>query len=221
MNEEPKRAGRGCFFYGCMGALALTLVGGFFAYFGIRHAMRKLLATYTETAPASLPKAQLSDNQLRDIRRRLEEFNQTGAGGKPSPTLELAGDELDVFIDQLPDTQKYKDQFRLGIEGDEIKGKFSIPLEQLGITFLKGRYLNGNASFAASITNGALSVNFKSLDLNGKKLPKSFWAKLRAENLAKDSNKNPEFADKLKNVESLEVKDGKLRIRIKPPEAPQ
>ena len=70
--ETPKSKGRGCFFYGCLTAAILFILGAVALYFGARYAMKTVLNAYTETRPASLPKTGLSTNELARLQARLE-----------------------------------------------------------------------------------------------------------------------------------------------------
>ena len=79
---------------------------------------------------------------------------------------------------------------------------------------LKGRYLNGEADLKASLTNGVLIVTLDSLEVNGKRVPDEMMANIRQENLAKDAYKNPKHAEILRKLESLEIKDGKMTIKV-------
>ncbi len=89
----------------------------------------------------------------------------------------------------------------------------SIPLH---LPFVKGRYLNGAASFKASLENGVLIVTAHSIEVKGKPLPEPFMSQLRNENLAKDAYRDPKNAESLRKIESIEVKDGKLTIKPRP-----
>ncbi len=83
---------------------------------------------------------------------------------------------------------------------------------------LKGRYLNGQADLKASLFDGELIVHLDALEVNGKKVPDEFMTELRKQNIAKDAAKDKKFAEMLRKVESLEIKDGKiiLKVRAKP-----
>ncbi|MEI7901334.1 MAG: hypothetical protein WCK89_13870, partial [bacterium] len=105
----------------------------------------------------------------------------------------------------------------VNLEGDRIHGEASIPLEQLG-KFLKGRWLNGSATFRVETAAGRLLVFLDSLSVRGQAVPENFMGSFRSKNLAEDATKKPETAALLQKLESVTVRDGKLRIVAKQPQ---
>ena len=101
------------------------------------------------------------------------------------------------------------------IEGDEVKGKVSFPLDKLNIGMVRGRYLNGEADLKASLKDGVLIVTLDSIEVNGKKPPEEFLQGLRQQNLAKDMYKDEKNAAMIRKFESLEIKDGKITIKVR------
>src|SRR5262249_48590528 len=109
------------------------------------------------------------------------------------------------------------------IEGDKVKSQVSIPLENLsaalekvGIGFLRGRYLNGEAELKASLRDGLLLVTLESFEVNGQRPPEEFLANLRQQNLAEDAYKDAKNAQQIRKLESIEIKDGKIIIKPRP-----
>ena len=87
------------------------------------------------------------------------------------------------------------------VEGEKIKGQVSIPLSNImDIGMLRGRYLNGEAEFKASLSDGVLVVVLDSIEVNGKHLPEEAMSNLRQQNLAKDVYKNPDNAEMIRRI---------------------
>jgi hypothetical protein len=217
---QPPRQ-RGCFFYGCIIAsilmvLVLILIG-LGVYFGYRF-VSQLVEEYTASAPRDLPKVEMPAEERKALKSRVEEFRKAVDEGKGAEPLILTSEDLNALIEEEPEL---KGKVYLKIEGDELKGQVSIPLEKIGWSMLRGRYLNGEADLKASLNNGVLIVTLDSLEVNGKRPPPEFMTKLKEQNLAKDAYNNPKNAEMLRKVESLEIKDGKviIRVRAKPAEA--
>lgn len=219
-NLEPPR-GRGCFFYGCVFAgvgvlIMMTLcgVGGFFAY----RAMDQVVTQYTGTEPVPLPKLEVSKEEQAALRDRVAAFRKALDAGGETPPLELSSDDVNTLIEQNTD---FKDKIYVTLEGDKIKGKVSLPLDKIGENvpifgrLVMGRYLNGEAELKASLQNGEPIVHIEALSVNGKDLPEEMMAKLREENLAKDAKRNPQNAEMVRQLESVEVKDGKVIIKAR------
>ena len=79
----------------------------------------------------------------------------------------------------------------------------------------RGRYLNGKADFKASLQNGVLMVT---LDLDRGQRQEAARGDDEAasqENLAKDAYKDPKNAEMIRKLESLEVKDGKIILKVR------
>jgi hypothetical protein len=225
--HQPPRQ-RGCFFYGCIIASVLVVlmlvllgVGSYFLYRFVAQAVEQ----YTATAPRDLPKVEMPADRRESLKKRAEEFAKAVEKGKAVEPLVLTGDDLNALIEEEPDLAQLKGKIYLKIEGDELKGQVSLPLEKFsempGLGLLKGRYLNGEANLKASLINGVLIVTLDSLEVNGQRVPENAMANIRQENLAKDAYKNPKHAEVLRKLESLEIKDGKLiiKVRAKPGEA--
>jgi hypothetical protein len=224
--QQPRQ--RGCFFYGCIIATILMVmvlfligVGSYFLYRFVAHAIEQ----YTATAPQDLPKVEMPANQRESLKKRYEDFEKAVKEGKVVEPLVLTGDDLNVLIEEEPAFAEFKGKVFLRIEGDKLKGQVSLPLEVFsqvpGLGMLKGRYLNGEADLKASLNDGVLIVTLDSMEVNGKRVPEEAMTNIRQENLAKDAYKNPKQAEVLRKLESLEIKDGKItiKVRAKPAEA--
>jgi len=214
---EPPRQ-RGCFFYGCIFAIVLMVVivialatGAYFLY----RTFGRLVEEYTATAPQQLPTVEMPAEQRQVLRDRIAAFRKAVSEGAPTEPLVLTSDDLNALIEQEPEL---KGKIYVKIEGDEVKGTVSIPLDQLNVSMVKGRYLNGEADLKASLRDGVLIVTLESIEVNGQRVPDQMMDGIRRENLAKDAYKDEKSAEMMRKLESLEIKDGKiiLKVRAKP-----
>ena len=222
----PARKKRGCLFYGCLTLVILAILIGVAGFFAVRYALNKvtaLIEQYTDPAPVALPQAELSAGDYEQLQGRLAEFQEALDGRKEGPPLALTAAELNALIANHPSTKEWKDRLRVTIDGDQVKGQVSLPLDGIAnmpfLSRLKGRYLNGSTVLKASLENGLLDVHMMSLETKGVKPPEEIMAQLRAENLAKGLQNQPEIAANLRKLESLEIKDGVVTLRAKPPPA--
>jgi hypothetical protein len=210
------RSQRGCFFYGCIIASILALLVviaiGVATYLGYRF-LNQLVEEYTSTTPRALPKVEMPDEQRQALKDRVEAFRKAVNAGASTEPLVLTSTDLNALIEEDPDL---KGKIYIAIEGEKLKGQLSLPLEFLGLGMVKGRYLNGEADLKASLREGVLIVTLDSIEVNGKKPPEEMLTSLRQQNLAKDAYKNPEQAELLRKVESMEIKDGKIIIKVRP-----
>ena len=76
----------------------------------------------------------------------------------------LTSDDLNALIEENPE---FKGMVYVKVEGDEVKGQVSIPLDKLDFGMVRGRYLNGEADFKASLSDGVLIVTIESVEVNG------------------------------------------------------
>jgi len=223
----PPRKKRGCFFYGCLTLVILTILIGVAGFFAVRYALNKftaLIEQYTDPAPAALPEAALSAGDYEQLQGRLAEFQEALDGRKDAPPLTLTANELNALIANHASMKEWKDRLRVTIDGDQIKGQVSLPLDRIAsmpfLSRLKGRYLNGSTVLKASLENGLLDVHMMSLEVKGMKPPEEVMTQLRGENLAKDIRNRPEVSANLRKLDSLEIQDGLVTLKAKAPSPP-
>lgn len=214
-NPPSPRTGRGCWFYGCLTGLMLLLIAGVMAFFAVRF-VRNRIANYTDTAPVTLPKVEMADADFKQLEARVKSFGDALDQGQPTEPLVLTERDLNALLANSPNTKELADKFYLSLEGDEVKGQVSMPLRQLG--WLAGdRYLNGNATFNVSLENGVLLVTASEVRVKDLALPDSVMSRLRQENLAKEIYKDPKNAETIRKIESLQVQNGQVIIKARPP----
>ncbi len=170
------------------------LIAGIGLYLAAHYALKYangMVAEYTDTSPMTLPKSDLPPDDLKQLKTRVAAFDAAMDAHTNVPPLVLTGPEINALISDTAQTKEFKDRFFVALDGDEIKGQLSLPLDgipQLQIFNVKGRYLNGSGTFKASITNGLLYVMVQSLEVKGKPLPAKFLAGLQQQNLAQSFN---------------------------------
>ena len=213
--DRPPRE-RGCFFYGCLFASIIALlvliaagVAGYFLY----RATDRFVQEYTATEPRELPKVELPAEERKSLEERVESFRKAIDNGDQIDPLVLTGDDINAWIESHTEL---KGKIYVSLEGDKVKAKISLPLSDIvDIGMTRGRYLNGEAELKASLEDGIPIVTIETFEVNGKKPPETFLAQLRRENLVKDMYRNPENAAKLRRLESVEIKDGRMIIKAR------
>jgi hypothetical protein len=196
-------------FYGCLiaGILALIMiiavaVGMFLLY----RFTTRIVEQYTDTTPMALPQPNLDEDQLQALKQRVDDFKKAAEEGRDA-TLTLTGDELTALLQRNED---FKDRFAVTVEGDELKGQVSLPFDFPG---LGRRYFNGSATFKGSLKDGVLIVTVDQAEVKGQPVPENVMEHLRKENLARDAYKNEENARVLRQLKSMEIKDGRITIK--------
>ncbi len=220
---EPLPKQRGCFFYGCIIASVMAVlmvilvgVGAFLTY----RFVGRLVDEYTSTTPRELPKVEMPPEQLKTLKERVDSFKEAVNTGTPTEPLVLTSDDLNALIAENPEL---KGIVYVKLEGNEVKGQLSLPLDKLNVGMVRGRYLNGEADFKASLSEGVLIVTLESIEVNGQKIPDEFLTEIRKQNLAKDTYKDEKTSEMIRKLESLEIKDGKiiLKVRAKKSDSPK
>jgi hypothetical protein len=209
----PKQ--RGCFFYGCIIAsilaVLMAILVGVVLFLGYRF-LNRMVDQYTSTAPRQIPKVEMPAEQRQTLKDRVEAFRKAVDAGSPTEPLVLTSDDLNALIDE---NEELKGIIYVKLEGNEVKGQVSIPLGKLELPMLRGRYLNGEADLKASLSDGVLIVTLDSVEVNGQKVPDEVMKGIRQQNLAKDAYKDEKTAAMIRKIESLEIKDGKIILKVR------
>jgi hypothetical protein len=210
-------AKRGCLFYGGIALIVFVLLVGLIGYWSVRYAIKatdRLISEYTDTVPATLEKVEVSPDRLKEVQQRLAAFKEALDKKSSAEELALSAEDLNTLIAGDPGFRELRDKLFVGIEGDRIQGQLSLPLEQIGWEKLKGRYLNGTATFKLSLEKGALKVVLDDVTVKGKPLPATLRAVLNR-NLAENARPRPKNAKGVEQFDTIKVEGGKLIFKNK------
>jgi hypothetical protein len=216
---QPKK--RGCFFYGCITALVLFVLMTLVLVFGTRYAIHTMIDGLTEEQPTKITRVELPAPRLEEILKRVDAFKKSLDDPKGGYELVLTAEEFNALIGSSPDMAVLKDRLYVHIDEDKLKADLSWPLDDLAhfpFGRFKGRYLNGSASLNAELKNGQLDVKLDSLMIKGKPVDGRFMTQLKSHNLARDITKDPKQAAAISKFDSVQIKDGKIIIKVRPSE---
>lgn len=208
--EEKSRDG--CWKYGAIGCLVilfLMVIGGFIAYRVTMKFVAEVTEDYTSDYPMEMPVVNASRTEINSVLDRVEMFANDLDDDKNTPPLVLNSQDINILINNHPDWENLGNIANVTIEGDQVKGKISIPLGEFS-NILEGKYLNGEAVFRVGMDEGIPYLVIDSVEVGGKELPGEFMSGLRTQNMWEESYKNPETHDVLEKLESIIVKDGNL-----------
>jgi hypothetical protein len=212
-NEQTPPKKRGCFFYGCLSLVVLSLVLVLVAYLGYRHLISWVVAEYTDTKPVVIESVEVSPAQLQALQKRVADFKAALDDQKFSQELRLTAEDINALIANDPGEKQLKNKLFVMIDGDRITGKVSWPLDKVWPSKLKGRYLNGVATFKPSLENGVLLVTLEDLQVKGKPLPAQMLAQFKKQNLAEDIQKDSQNAQTIQKFESIRVTNGAVVLK--------
>ncbi|MEM6328962.1 MAG: hypothetical protein AAF790_01805 [Planctomycetota bacterium] len=206
----PEKRGRGCFFYGCLIAgigmallLALVVGGGFWAY----SFAKGQVEAYTDEAPAEIPIVEMSEEEVAEVEARVEALTTAIDEGKPVEKMVFTADEINALIGANEDL---RGKVYIRIEEGKVTGDLAIPAE--GLPGGGGRHFNASATLGVSMEDGVLIVTLEDATVKGQPLPEAFITPFRQQNFAKDLYKDPQVAEKLRQIESIEVVEDKIII---------
>jgi len=219
--NPPKK--RGCLFYGCLtlSILAvLMMVVGLIGFFVIRGVYNRAVNEYTSTTPQTFEAVTYTPAEREALEARLRLFQQALDQGQGGQELVLSAQDLNVLISDKPNVQDLKGKLFVMIEDDRIKGKVSIPLQNIGWFKLRGRYLNGVAAFRVALEGGVLDVRLEEVEVNGKPLQNSkllgpMVTEMKKKNLAEDYQRDARQSTNIQRFDTILIKDGKVILRTK------
>lgn len=165
-----------------------------------------LIKTYTVTAPKELA-AESSPAEFAALKAKWDGFaKELASGQKPAP-LRLSADEINEFINHVPGLSN---KLRVNIEGDVLKGDFSVPLGKPDQPKLRGRYINGQATFAFTFEEKFPTLTVATLEANGRPIPRWLLKKIQRKNLVEDLDHNYQAKELFGKLAKVEVRDGQM-----------
>ena len=213
-----EKEGRGCFFYGCITSIVVTIIVVIAAVLGVRYAINTavdVVIEYTDATPVSLPPTFASPAEVSSLQARVDTFKAgLGQAGEPRE-LVLSGQDINVLIKEHPELEQIRGMAHVSIVGDQIGAEVSVPLDILQIERLKGRYLNGSAALSGSLQGGHLDIRLQGLTVKGQPLPDEVMSQLTGQNLAEQAQTDPDVAAMIRQLEEIRVEGGKLILRKK------
>lgn len=200
----------GCAIVAAVGVIGVALV----TYAVYRGAMGTLDAT-TETAPRELPPLELSADEQAASEAKFKQLKAALEGSGDQKEFALTGNDINVMLRSDPEVRALGESVYVTIAAGEVRGEVSLDLGTVvPVSFLKGRYLNGSATFSVSASDGRLFVFVENFQFKGDDVSSEVLQQLRNQNLAQDI-KDPEFKEFIAKIEEIRVDEDKLVITLK------
>ena len=229
---ESEKKGCGCWVWGCAGLMVCSLLlmaglgfGGYWFY-------TKQVEKYTDTEPADIPAVEMEEEEIKRLQERIESFSERIVPGEPDGELVdsddaeglgdaegqpaeipmelvLTADEINALIHS---DESLRGKIHVVIEDGNIRGEVSFPLDE--IPGGKGRYFNADAELEVWMERGILVVKLVDATVKGEPLPDAFMEGMKEQNFAKDIYNNPDTARILRRIDSIEVIDDAIHIRL-------
>lgn len=206
MSETKKRSGcRGCLIWFLIVSALFLVVIGVGAYLGYRKLV-SLRDTYTQINPVQLPATSYTRDELDDVSKRIENFTAASRSANTNAQLSLSAADINAWLW----SSGLSNRVYVSFTNSSLVGQVSVPLEDIGVRFLKGRYMNGAAVFDVGWVEGALSVKVKDISVNGFPIPEHYMSGLRNVNYAERYNTAGQNQNPLENISRVAIEDGRL-----------
>ena len=209
MSETNKRSGcKSCLIWFCVVFAVFLVVIGVAGYLGYRKLV-SLRDQYTQVKPLELPATQYSKDELDAVSKRIEGFKAAARSDKTNAQLSLSAADINGWLW----SSGFSNRVYVTFTNSSLVGQVSVPLEDIGIRFLKGRYLNGAGVFDVGWVNGELSVKVKDILVNGQPLPEHYMRGIRNVNYAERQKGAPPGQprqDPLENISRVAIENGAL-----------
>lgn len=213
-NENPaQKKPKGCMFYGCMTLACcalLFLIIGVIAFYKVK----KVANSFTAETPVELNVPEnVTPETISALESKFQGINESVTASTETVEIRITSEELNMLFGGNPDSPFYK-KILLSIDEGKITADVSAPLK--GVPIVSDRYLNGSLTLDITFTSGVMEIYATNLVVNNTPLPETFMSQFSKENLAVELYKDPEMTKMLKQIESLEVKDEYILVRVKP-----
>lgn len=202
----------GCLLGGCLGIMLLgaLAVGG--AMFGLYRIVSNQVAMYTSDHAVDLPSVNITEDEVKAIEAKLENFKTQFESGDEPQELVITIDEINALIAGNSDL---KGHVYIKIVDGNLHADVSVPLDHLPIPGAKGRYFNGSVTLHVEMENGVLIAQVVDAEANGQPVPASILEGMKDENLAKGMYDDPDTAKALSRCESLEIQADRIVLKVR------
>ncbi len=198
---------------GCLGGGCLVLIIGIIVAVVMVGSFTSKLKGLAEDQP-SVQAYQPSEAESELLEAKWRKFSATLEAGKTAE-LELSANDINTAISTLDQFKQFKGKFFVRIEGDLLSAQASIPVLQKGGPT---KYLNCEITGNAKIADGNLELYAKEIRVKGEPLSgRLAWLlqNMTKGNLTPNFSWQPKNQELIQDIESMEVKDGKIILRFK------
>lgn len=203
---------RGCVFYGCLSLVVIFVFGLLAIYIGAQFGLRKLAANYTSPSRLEIPRLVYSREEATSLEERIARFTNPNNSGAEAVPLELSAGDLNWLLQSKQPALEKVGGFSMQLATNGARALISIPLDNLGRSALKGRFLNGEAVINVELNQGVLHFEVKSFTVNGKPLPAILLAQFQSKEFLAAVNNDPKVQQLAATISRLEIKNGKVLL---------
>jgi len=136
----------------------------------VRNRLHALRNDYTSDVARELPEPpRPSSTQKERLNNAYQTLSRAYETGKTA-SIQLPADDFAAYFAFAPETAPLAKDIRLSIHDDILTADMALPLDMLGLPFLKKRVFNGTFNFHIAADNGQFDIKVLSGVANGKEL---------------------------------------------------
>lgn len=207
--------GCGC---GCLGLFLVLVIGGYFAYGRLQTMATEMISEYTASEPVKVEIQPLSRSEVEQSVAKFSAFQAGMAKGATPTPLVLSEQDINALIQNHPSFRSVADRASVSVGENTLRSQVSLDLDELAIPVpfiadaLKGKYLNGVATFSVGMADGRPALYIEDLEVNGASIPSQVLSEFGKTNLFEDAGKDPEIAAMIDKIEDIRIENGALTI---------
>lgn len=204
--ESPRRGFPwGCVLGGCLGVVILGVVGIAVSGFAAYRFYSSQLAKYTSEEARQLPSLEFSEEQIAEVEKRVNEFQQNLEENQDSQRLVLSEEDLNAL---LASNEDLRGKVYVHIQDGQIRAELSMPADIFPGG--KGRFFNGDVTFEIALESGELLVRIDQATVGEEPVPEAIMNELRNENFGDRIMQDPDARKSLRQFERIIIEGDQL-----------
>ena len=211
---DKKSGCRSCLLWVSGIFVCLAIVVGVAAYLGYRKATQ-FMQQFAQKQPLALPVVNYADADHAALTNRIETFLVGARAGRTNVQLSLSADDVNAMLSR----SLFSNHVHVAFQDGRIRGRLSLPFEQLGMPLFSGRYLNGEGVLNVGCYHGTLVVNLAEVSVGGVALPDHYLDWIKKQNFARTVGTNSLTQASLDKVTRVGVVADKLIFELNSPSA--
>jgi len=207
-----------CGLIGCFSVTALAMAALIALTVLVPRVVKRTLEAYTDTQPLIFETPDWDAANTEALHRRLEKFGESIDEGRKGEMLAISEDEVNALLAELAEEEGFDGSFHVDLLEGQVAMHMSVPLTQefsVGPWHqnLRGRYLNGVATFDLRIEDGNLDLELVSFEVKDRSAPG--WALDLGREFIEESGllQSDDVLEATRKLEVLDVQEDRVVLR--------
>ena len=191
----------------------LVLVAGLIAVGSVLY-MRSLVRRLTDTQPMQLPVMELAKDEQQKVQRNLQRFVVACQKGQ-AERVEFDSRELNGIMAVLEGCRSLRGRAVVEIVDGVPWVQASIPLNDAGASWLRGRYLNGKLRLDVRLGEQGLAISVAEVVVPGGEVPNWILKRVQTMDLAPLAYQDATWGPRLRRLESLDFTGDRMVVQTR------